>query len=85
VRMPLDELKSLDVWIRDATSLRQRGRAIRQLVGQALPGGAQPSEKRSNQRQGARDGRTGVDRLLGDARSLTADEQERRKRRLTRG
>ena len=62
VRMPPDELKSLDVWIKTQPVPRPtRAEAIRRLVGQALAGGAQPSQKRSKKsaRQGARDGRTG--------------------------
>ncbi|MGA7667402.1 MAG: hypothetical protein WBW13_21580 [Pseudolabrys sp.] len=47
VRMPPDELKSLDVWIKTQPAPRPtRAEAIRRLVGQALVGGAQPSQKR---------------------------------------
>src|SRR6476660_4008671 len=45
VRMPPDELKSLDVWIKTQPAPRpKRAEAIRRLVGQALVGGAQPTE-----------------------------------------
>ena len=41
VRMPPDELKSLDVWIKTQPAPRPtRAEAIRRLVGQALAGGA---------------------------------------------
>ena len=52
VRMPRDELKSLDVWIKTQPApCPTRAEAIRRLVGQALVGGAQPSQKRrENQR-----------------------------------
>ena len=52
VRMQPDELKSLDAWIKTQRAPRPtRAEAIRRLVGQALAGGAQPSQKRSkNQR-----------------------------------
>jgi hypothetical protein len=47
VRMQPDELKSLDVWIKTQPAPRPtRAEAIRRLVGQALVGGAQPSQKR---------------------------------------
>ncbi|MGC2073386.1 MAG: hypothetical protein WA694_19110, partial [Pseudolabrys sp.] len=85
VRMPPDELKSLDVWIK--TPRPTRAEAIRRLVGQALVGGAQPSQKRRKKSAAkAREmaGQT-IDRLLGDAGSVPVDEQERRKRRLTKG
>ncbi|MGB8446867.1 MAG: hypothetical protein WCE32_21070, partial [Pseudolabrys sp.] len=46
VRMPPDELKSVDVWIKTQPAPRPtRAEAIRRLVGQALAGGAQPSQK----------------------------------------
>ena len=88
VRMPPDELKSLDVWIKTQPAPRPtRAEAIRRLVGQALVGGAQPSQKRRKKSAAkAREmaGQT-IDRLLGDAGSVPVDEQERRKRRLTKG
>ena len=88
VRMPPDELKSVDVWIKTQPAPRPtRAEAIRRLVGQALAGDAQPSQKRSKKSAAkAREmaGQT-IDRLLGDAGSLPVDEQERRKRRLTKG
>ena len=85
VRMPPDELKSLDVWIK--TPRPTRAEAIRRLVGQALAGGAQPSQKRSKKSAAKAREMAGqaIDRLLGDAGSLPVDEQERRKRRLTKG
>ena len=46
VRMPPDELKSLDVWIKTQPAPRPtRAEAIRRLVGQSLAGGAQPSQE----------------------------------------
>ena len=85
VRMQPDELKSLDVWIK--TPRPPRAEAIRRLVGQALAGGAQPSQKRSKKSAAKAREMAGqaIDRLLGDAGSLPVDEQERRKRRLTKG
>jgi hypothetical protein len=88
VRMPPDELKSLDVWIKTQPAPRPtRAEAIRRLVGQALAGGAQPSQKRSKKSAAKAREMAGqaIDRLLGDAGSLPVDEQERRKRRLTKG
>ena len=88
VRMPPDELKSLDVWIKTQPAPRPtRAEAIRRLVGQALAGGAQTSEKRSKKSAAKAREMAGqaIDRLLGDAGSLPVDEQERRKRRLTKG
>jgi hypothetical protein len=88
VRMPQDELKSLDAWIKTQPAPRPtRAEAIRRLVEQALAGGAQPSQKRSKKSAVKAREMAGqaIDRLLGDARSLPADERERRKRRLTRG
>ena len=85
VRMPPDELKSLDVWIKTQPAPRPtRAEAIRRLVGQALAG-AQPSQKRSKKSAAKAREMAGqaIDRLLGDAGSLPVDEQERRKRRLT--
>jgi hypothetical protein len=86
VRMPPDELKSLDVWIKTQSAPRPtRAEAIRRLVRQALAGGAQPSEKRSKKSAAKAREMAGqaIDRLLGG--SLPVDEQERRKRRLTKG
>ena len=88
VRMPPDELKSLDVWIKTQPAPRPtRAEAIRRLVGQALAGGAQPSQKRSKKSAAKAREMAGqaIVRLLGDAGSLPVDEQERRKRRLTKG
>ena len=88
VRMPPDELKSLDVWIKTQPAPRPtRAEAIRRLVGQALAGGAQPSQKRRKKSAAKAREMAGqaIDRLLGDAGSLPVDEQERRKRRLTKG
>ncbi|MGC1961075.1 MAG: hypothetical protein WA683_26035, partial [Pseudolabrys sp.] len=88
VRMPPDELKSLDVWIKTQPAPRPtRAEAIRRLVGQALVGGAQPSQKRRKKSAAKAREMAGqaIDRLLGDAGSLPVDEQERRKRRLTKG
>ena len=88
VRMQPDELKSLDVWIKTQPAPRPtRAEAIRRLVGQALVGGAQPSQRRRKKSAAkAREmaGQT-IDRLLGDAGSVPVDEQERRKRQLTKG
>jgi hypothetical protein len=86
VRMPPDELKSLDVWIKTQPAPRPtRAEAIRRLVAQALAGGAQPSQKRSKKSAAKAREMAGqaIDRLLGG--SLPVDEQERRKRRLTKG
>ena len=88
VRMPPDELKSLDVWIRTQPAPRPtRAKAIRRLVGQALAGVAQSSQKRSKKSASKAREMAGqaIDRLLGDAGSLPVDEQERRKRQLTKG
>src|SRR5262245_10513432 len=85
IRMPPDELKSLDAWIKTQPAPRPtRPEAVRRLVKQALAPG-QPQQKRSKKAASkARDlARHELDRL-GDA-SLPADEQERRKRRLTKG
>ena len=87
VRMPPAKLKSLDVWIKTQPAPRPtRAEAIRRLVGQALAG-AQPSQKRSKKSAAKAREMAGqaIDRLLGDAGSLPVDEQERRKRRLTKG
>jgi hypothetical protein len=87
VRMQPDELKSLDAWIKTQRAPRPtRAEAIRRLVGQALAG-AQPSEKRSKKSAAKAREMAGkaIDRLLGDVGSLPVDEQERRKRRLTKG
>ncbi|MGC1772313.1 MAG: hypothetical protein WA732_02770 [Pseudolabrys sp.] len=84
VRMQPDELKSLDVWIKTQPAPRPtRAEAIRRLVGQALVGGAQPSQRRKKSAAKAREmaGQT-IDRLLGDAGSVPVDG---RKRRLTKG
>jgi hypothetical protein len=61
VRMPSDELKSLDAWIKTQPAPRPtRAEAIRRLVEQALAGGAQPSQKKQEiSGQGARNGWTG--------------------------
>ena len=88
VRMQPDELKSLDAWIKTQPAPRPtRAEAIRRLVGQALAGGAQPSQKRSKKSAAKAREMAGqaIDRLLGDVGSLPVDEQERRKRRLTKG
>ena len=85
IRMPPDELKSLDAWIKTQPAPRPtRPEAIRRLVKQALARG-QPQQKRSKKAESkARDmARQELDRL-GDA-SLPAEERERRKRRLTKG
>jgi hypothetical protein len=86
VRMPPDELKSLDAWIKTQPAPRPtKAEAIRRLVEQALAGGAQPSQKRSKKSAAKAREMAGqaIDRLLGDAGSLPVDERERRKRRLT--
>ena len=88
VRMPPDELKSVDVWIKTQPAPRPtRAEAIRRLVGQALAGGAQRSQKRTKKSAAKAREMAGqaIDRLLGEAGSLPVDEQERRKRRLTKG
>jgi len=88
VRMPPDELKSVDVWIKTQPAPRPtRAEAIRRLVGQALAGGAQRSQKRTKKSAAKAREMAGqaIDRLLGDAGSLPVAEQERRKRRLTKG
>jgi hypothetical protein len=88
VRMPPDELKSLDAWIKKQPAPRPtRAEAIRRLVEQALAGGAQPSHKRSKKSAAKAREMAGqaIDRLLGDAGSLPVDERERRKRRITTG
>jgi hypothetical protein len=76
VRMPPDELKSLDVWIKTQPAPRPtRAEAIRRLVGQALAGGAQPSQKRSKKSAAKAREMAGqaIDRLLGDAGSLPVE------------
>jgi hypothetical protein len=88
VRMPSDELKSLDAWIKTQPAPRPtRAEAIRRLVEHALASGAQPSQKRSKKSAAKAREMAGqeIDRLLGEAGSLPADERERRKHRLTRG
>jgi hypothetical protein len=88
VRMPPDELKSLDAWIKTQSAPHPtKAEAIRRLVEQALAGGAQPSRKRSKKSAAKAREMAGqaIDRLLGDAGSLPVDERERRKRRLTKG
>ena len=85
IRMPPDELKSLDVWIKLQPAPRPtRPEAILRLVKQALAGG-QPQQKHSKKAASkARDmARQELDRL-GDA-SLPVAERERRKRRLIKG
>jgi hypothetical protein len=85
VRMPPDELKSLDAWIKTQPAPRPtRPEAIRRLVEQALAG-ARPLQKRSKKAATKAREMAGreVDRL-GDA-SLPTEEREKRKRRLTRG
>src|SRR5262249_9525698 len=81
VRMPPDELKSLDVWIKTQPAPRPtRAEEIRRLVGQALAGGAQPSQKRSKKSAAKAREMAGqaIDRVLGDAGSLPVDERETR-------
>jgi hypothetical protein len=88
VRMPPDELKALDAWIRTQPPPRPtRAEAIRRLVGQALAGGAQSSHKRSKKSAAKAREMAGqaIDRLFRDAGSLAVDEREKRKRRLTKG
>ena len=85
IRMETDELKSLDAWIKTQPAPRPtRQEAIRRLLRQSLAR-VQPKQKPSKEAAAkARDmARQELDRL-GDA-SVPADEQERRKRRLTKG
>jgi hypothetical protein len=85
LEMRPDELKSIDAWIKTQPAPRpSRPEAIRRLVEEALAG-AQQSQKRSKDAASKAREMAGeeLDRL-GDA-SLSADERERRKRRLTKG
>jgi hypothetical protein len=85
VRMLPKELKALDAWIKMHPAPRpSRTEAIRRLVEQALAGGM-PQQKRSKKSASAAREMAGreIDRL-GDT-SLTANERERRKRRLIKG
>jgi hypothetical protein len=85
IRFGPAELRSLDAWIKTQPAPRpSRREAILRLIKQALAG-AQPPRKRSKKAASqARDmARRELDRL-GDE-SVSANERERRKRRLTRG
>jgi hypothetical protein len=85
LEMPPGELKSIDAWIKTQPAPRpSRPDAIRRLVEQALAGTQRP-QKRSKEAASKAQQMAGqeLDRL-GDA-SLSADEREKRKRRLTKG
>lgn len=85
LEMPPGELKSIDAWIKTQPAPRpSRPDAIRRLVEQALAGAQRP-QKRSKEAASKAHEMAGqeLDRL-GDA-SLSADEREKRKRRLTKG
>ena len=85
LEMPPGELKSIDAWIKTQPAPRpSRPDAIRRLVEQALAGAQRP-QKRSKEAASKAQQMAGqeLDRL-GDA-SLSADEREKRKRRLTKG
>jgi hypothetical protein len=85
LEMPTGELKSIDAWIKTQPAPRpSRPDAIRRLVEQALAGTQRP-QKRSKEAASKAQQMAGqeLDRL-GDA-SLSADEREKRKRRLTKG
>jgi hypothetical protein len=85
LEMRPDELESIDAWIKAQPAPRpSRPEAIRRLVQEALAG-AQPSQQRSKDAAAKARAMAGreIDRLA-DA-SISADERERRKRRLTKG
>jgi hypothetical protein len=85
LEMPPAELKSIDAWIETQPAPRpSRPDAILRLVEQALAGAQRP-QKRSKEAASKAHEMAGreLDRL-GDA-SLSADEREKRKRRLTKG
>ena len=85
LEMPTGELKSIDAWIKTQPAPRpSRPDAIRRLVEQALAGTQRPQKRSKEAASKAHDmGGQELDRL-GDA-SLSADEREKRKRRLTKG
>jgi hypothetical protein len=85
LEIPQDELKSIDAWIETQPAPQpSRPEAIRRLVEQALAGAQRPPQHSKEAASKAREmAGQELDRLS-DA-SLPADEQERRKRRLTKG
>jgi hypothetical protein len=85
LEMPPAELKSIDAWIKTQPAPQpSRPDAIRRLVEQALAGPQRPQKRSAEAASKAREmAGQELDRL-GDA-SLSADEREKRKRRLTKG
>ena len=85
LEMPPGELKSIDAWIKTQPAPRpSRPEAIRRMVEQALAGAQRPQKRSKETASKAREmAGQELDRL-GDA-SLSADEREKRKRRLTKG
>jgi hypothetical protein len=85
LEMPPDELKSIDAWIKTQPAPRpSRPEAIRRLVKEALAGPQRPQKSSKEAASKAREMAVQELDRLGDA-SLSADERERRKRRLTKG
>jgi hypothetical protein len=85
LEMRPDELESIDAWIKAQPAPRpSRPEAIRRLVEEALAGARQSRKRSKDAASKARElAGQEIDRL-GDA-SVSADERERRKRRLTKG
>jgi hypothetical protein len=81
--MPPDELKSIDAWIKTQPAPRP-SRPEERLVKEALAGPQRPQKRSKEAASKAREMAVQELDRLGDA-SLSADERERRKRRLTKG
>ena len=83
VRLPPKLIEAIDSWAR-REGVASRSEAIRRMIEHTLAGG-QPQKKRSTKSASKAREMAGqeVDRLTD--RSLTDEERERRKRRLTKG